>query len=430
MSDLLIEYFTTYTKYDDKTKRYYIDNFETVFKFLEKTEYIKDNYFQFINQLTNKHNYINIKDKQYFEKGYTKSESEYIYSHSVCDVVDKVIDIFNYFNQDRIIFNEQYKIKFNYYILYLLDKKFKTDEKHETNNYMKFKNNNIYLDNYDMNYRITLLIQNREIKNIYEYIDRKIEDTINGNLEYLFNSNPDLIKSLIYNLNENSKNILIDSIIKYNENEILERTAKKINNNKIVKSMCLNMLTKCHDKINECLNDELKDFIKSDRSKEIMKNEFSAYIGYIPAETMGKKIYDYAKRMDINKDLTKRVDEISNKIKTLQLNYIINTNQNEDKEIKNENEEDKNENNEIKEALKQKRINNINECFERYGKSQYNLKLSKLKSLTKYNKLQEFKDYLIKKNVIKSDFKIAGSTYRLSEEQKTQFINDFINLFY
>ena len=45
--------------------------------------------------------------------------------------------------------------------------------------------------------------------------------------------------------------------------------------------------------------------------------------------------------------------------------------------------------------------------------------------LSKIEDIKEFKKTLIDKNIIKKDFDLAGSTYRLTEQQKKQLINDF-----
>ena len=44
---------------------------------------------------------------------------------------------------------------------------------------------------------------------------------------------------------------------------------------------------------------------------------------------------------------------------------------------------------------------------------------------SKYNDVKIFKAELIKNNIIKKDFDLQGSTYRLTEEQKNQFVKDF-----
>ena len=44
---------------------------------------------------------------------------------------------------------------------------------------------------------------------------------------------------------------------------------------------------------------------------------------------------------------------------------------------------------------------------------------------SKYDDVKIFKTELIKNNVIKKDFDLQGSTYRLTEEQKNQLIDDF-----
>ena len=44
---------------------------------------------------------------------------------------------------------------------------------------------------------------------------------------------------------------------------------------------------------------------------------------------------------------------------------------------------------------------------------------------TKYDDVKVFKAELINNNIIKRDFVVNGSTYRLTEEQKNQFIKDF-----
>lgn len=421
MTDSLIKYFIKYVKFDDKTDSYYIDNYKTVFEFLKKSEYTTKEHFEFINPLTEIKDYINITQKGCIDY-YEYEALEDFYTCEFSETVNKVIDIFNYFNQNTIIYNDKYKNKFNGYILYLLDKKFKTDEKHETNRFIKFKKNRIYLNNYDMNYEISHSLQLRFEKQMYKYIDKKIDNTIKNELEDLLNDNEDILKNLVYHLNENSKNIIINEIIKYNEGEIMEKTAKNINHNPLINNMCNDMLKECNERIDKGFKERINEFIKSDFTKQTFEEEIKNYICYIPAEDMGRKIYDYAKRMDINKDLTKQVENITKKIKILELNYQVNNNneikENEIKEINN------NEN----ELLKQKRIQDIDKCFEKYGK-QFNLKLGELMKLSKYENRNEFKECLKKKQIIKSDFKLAGSTYRLSTEQKTQFINDFIKVF-
>jgi hypothetical protein len=181
MTDSLIKYFIKYVKFDNKTDSYYIDNYKTVFEFLKKSEYTTKEHFEFINPLTEIKDYINITQKGCIDY-YEYEALEDFYTCEFSETVNKVIDIFNYFNQNTIIYNDKYKNKFNGYILYLLDKKFKTDEKHETNRYIKFKKNRIYLNNYDMNYEISLSLQLKFEKQIYKYIDKKINDRIKNKL--------------------------------------------------------------------------------------------------------------------------------------------------------------------------------------------------------------------------------------------------------
>ena len=423
MTDTLIKYFLKYVKYDNKV--YYIDNYKTVFEFLKKPIDEKLTYCEFsIPYLFYK--YIDITKKIYIRYRYEIIHED-LEVLKFSKTMDDIIDIFNYFNQDTIIFNDDYKDKFKPYIMYLLDKKFKTDEQHEKNEFIKYKKNLIYLHNYDTTYKISNSIHYKFNHDMINYINKQIENKINNSLSDLLNNNHDILKNIVQNLNEESKNVLINEIIKYNEGEIMEKTSKNIKNDSFIKNMCDDMINKCEDKFNVCLNERINNYIKSDETQKIFKQGLEDFIYYLPPKDIGQKIYDYAKNMDINKDLTKRVENINNKIKTLQLKYQNINYQNTYEEVK----EDK----EDKEELKENRIDanahqeqEINKCFGIYGK-QYNLKLGELMKFTKYKHQSEFKEYLKTKNIIKSDFKIAGSTYRLTTEQKTQFINDFINLF-
>ncbi len=68
--------------------------------------------------------------------------------------------------------------------------------------------------------------------------------------------------------------------------------------------------------------------------------------------------------------------------------------------------------------------NNYDNCFGKHG-NKYSLKLRELMNYSKYTNLKTFKEELIKNNIIKNDFTYSNSVYRLTEEQKNQFIIDF-----
>ena len=423
MTSQLIEFFKSYSKFNKETKNYYINNLKTVFNFNNRSyEDNDDLYYEMVNdEIESYKKHL----KQTHDKWICESEiSELDEKHEINEsTVSKVINIFYYLNSYNFNFDELYKSKFSQYILYVLEKK-RTKESHEANRFIKYKNLKEWFDSYDMNFMIIKKFMSSNIERLENRINEIIDTKIKINLSNLFNNNTDLLKDLIRNLNEESKNVLIDEIIKYNENEIVERVSKKLNVNKVVDKLSMKVLKESNEEINKQFKYKLDEFVKSDSTTERIKTTINEVIGY------GRYIKDMVENEEgtFNYKITRRLNEITKSINNLKVHACARqeqysnvstsstTESNESSEIETSESEEDNDDSKI----------NYDNCFVLHGKNQFNLKLKELMKCSKYDNFNDFKTDLIEKNIIKKDFKLAGSTYRLTKEQKETFINEFV----
>lgn len=419
MTSELIEFFKQYAKFDKQSENYYINNLKTVFYFENRrVNYDDDIYMDSVeNDIEQYKQHIKKTcDKWIYEEEISDLENKHVINQST---VSKVIDIFYYIDNFNFNFDEVYKSKFFNYILYVLEKK-QTETTHKTNRYINNKKFKEWLISYDMNYNISRKFMCSSITKIEERINEIVDNKIKNNLSELINNNTDILKSLIINLNDESKEILINEIVEYHEKEIIKRVSNKLNKNKVADKMALKMIKECNDNINSNLNNKLNEFIKSESTNETFKkgiDDFMTYDNYLT-----KKI-GYEKG-SFNCKLVERINKISETIKELKVQYSNNSS-NESSKDSNDNSNGSKDSNECSNDSNDN--NDYENCFVKHGKL-FNLKLGELMKHSKFEDITEFKTELIKKNIIKKDFKIAGSTYRLTEEQKKQFIINFKKL--
>ena len=416
MTTRIINYFKTYAKYDKQQQKYYIDNLKTVFehyyKYNDDNESIEHYYEddELENRITTSicefkrfedgfYSYIDLKQKQIIE----------IYEYAECDTtVDYIIDIFNFLMLNSFNCNGYYKSRFQKYILYILERQ-RTEQTHEENKYKEYKKFKQWLDLYDMSYKISSQIHSQRLKNIEDKINNMIDYKIKSNLYDIFNENPNVWKDLINNLNEQSKEILIDEIVKFNENDVIKRVSDKISKNNVCHKIAEKVVKDSYKQVNEQLQDYLKTPSMNEMVEKSVEKSVEDYFNY--RNYLSVRCGDYINKHVIN--LNDRLNNITKSIKELKLKYVNNENV-ENKNINNENVN--NENVEDK--------NDYSKCFIPHGRK-LNLKLNELMKFTKYNDVKVFKAELINNNIIKKDFVVNGSTYRLTEEQKNQFIKDF-----
>ena len=232
-----------------------------------------------------------------------------------------------------------------------------------------------------------------------------IDYKIKCNLYDIFNSNPNVWKDLINNLNEQSKEVLINEIIKHNEGDIIKRVSNKISKNNVCHKMAEKVVKESYNQVNE----QLQDYLKSESMNEKIEKSVDEYFNY--RNYLSIRCGDYINKHVIN--LNDRLNNITKSIKELKLQYVNNESVESVENVESEENESES-----------KKENDYNECFIKHGKK-FNLKLNELMKFSKYNDVKMFKAELIKKNIIKKDFDLQGSTYRLTEEQKNQFVKDF-----
>ncbi len=386
----------------NNNKKYYIDNLKTVFeyyyKYNEDNELIEQYYendelenriktsiFEFKKYEDGFYSYIDLKEKQIIE----------IYEYVECDTtVDYIIDIFNFLMLNSFNCNGYYKSRFQKYILYILERQ-RTEQTHEENKYKEYKKFKQWFDLYDMSYKISSQIHSQKLKNIENRINEIVDNKIKYNLYDIFNNNPNVWKDLINNLNEQSKEILIDEIVKFNENDVIKRVSNKISKNNVCHKIAEKVVKDSYKQVNE----QLQDYLKTQSMHEMIEKSVEDYFNY--RNYLSVRCGDYINKHVIN--LNDRLNNITKSIKELKLKYVNNEN------VNNDNVENK---------------NDYSKCFIPHGRK-LNLKLNELMKFTKYNDVKVFKAELIKNNIIKKDFDLQGSTYRLTEEQKNQFIKDF-----
>ena len=430
MTTRIINYFKIYAKYDKQQQNYYIDNLKTVFehyyKFNEDNELIDDEYYDNEDVEKSIYDFKNHCDKCYFYIDLDKKQTIEINENN--HTVNDVIDIFNFLMSNSFNCNDYYKSRFNKYILYVLERE-RTEKTHEENKFKEYKKYNQWFDSYDMSYNISSQIYYQRLEKIENRINEMIDYKIKRNLYDIFNNNPNVWKDLINNLNEQSKEVLINEIIKYNEGDIIERVSKKISKNNVCHKMAEKVIKESYKQVNE----QLQDYLKSESMNEKIEKSVDEYFNY--RDYLSVRCGSYINKHVIN--LNDRLNNINNSIKELKLQYVNNEN-NENSENKNENNEssesnESSENNKSVESVEseeqnenknENNKNDYNKCFVKHGKK-FNLKLNELIKFSKYNDVKVFKAELIKKNIIKKDFDLQGSTYRLTEEQKNQLIKDF-----
>ena len=405
MSSYLIDYFIKYSKFDNKDKNYYIDNLKSV---LEYHNINSENYMEQINR--NKNEITKEMNKAKYQSKRTINE----------DSVNEIIDLFNMFRARNIIYNDVYKMKFEKYILYKLEKE-QTKESHKANRYIKNKKFKNWFTMYDMNFNIINACISDRLKeishNIYEELDMRISD---GIFEFIDN-NEQILKNFIGNLNEKSKEIIIDQIVEYHQEDIIKKVSEKIKKNDVVKKLTMNVINKCDSQIKNDFNDKLNEFMKLEETNNIYALGLNTYLYNLPTEYLGGRVESYAQRTGIYKTIDDKLNKINSTIKELKLQYLNNSSNNISNESSNDSLNDNSESFEDSDNVSL----NFDNCFVKHGKNKYNLKLGELMKLSNIEDIKEFKKTLIDKNIIKKDFDLAGSTYRLTEQQKKQLINDF-----
>ena len=425
MTTRIINYFKTYAKYDKQQQKYYIDNLKTVFehyyKYNDDNESIEHYYEddELENRITTSicefkrfengfYSYIDLKEKQIIE----------IYEYVECDEyitsVDYIIDIFNFLMLNSFNCNGYYKSRFQKYILYILERQ-RTEQTHEENKYKEYKKFKQWFDLYDMSYKISSQIHSQKLKNIEDRINKMIDYKIKSNLYDIFNENPNVWKDLINNLNEQSKEILIDEIVKFNENDVIKRVSDKISKNNVCHKIAEKVVKDSYKQVNE----QLQDYLKTPSMNEMIEKSVEDYFNY--RNYLSVRCGDYINKHVIN--LNDRLNNITKSIKELKLKYVNNENV-ENKNINNKYVNNDNVNNDNVNNDNVEDKNDYSKCFIPHGKK-LNLKLNELMKFTKYDDVKVFKAELINNNIIKKDFVVNGSTYRLTEEQKNQFIKDF-----
>ena len=364
-------------------------------------------------------------------KNYLKKTNEWLYEDEIKALdekhiinqttVSKVIDIFYYLDKFHFNFDELFKSNFSKYILYLLEQK-QTEKTKQANRYIKHKKIGKWIESYQISYNISKRFIGSTLERIESRVDEIVNDKIKFGLSNLLNNNTDLLKDLIKNLNEESKNILINEIIKYNECEIIERVSKKLKTNKVVNKMCLDIMTEADNEIKSTFTGKLNQFIESDKSNKIYENGLNHFITFHPASQFGKSIMNYGKQIGIYNcnELNEKIKAIDSKIESLKVEYLRcessnSSNSSELNSSESNSSEDSNDSN-----------IDFNDCFKLHGKSQFNLSIKNLMKHSNFDDFKEFKNKLIEKNIIKKDFKLVGSSYRLTKEQKETFINEFL----
>ena len=404
MTSYLIDYFLKYAKFDSKNNNYYFDNLKSIFTYHDEDYNTYMNKFK-RNQFT-------------YEVEKTKYETKRIIDEYT---VNDIINLFNYYQNQHIIYNELYKMKFLDYILYKLEKR-ETETSHKQNRYIKYKKNKQWFVLYDMNYKIINTCVNVRMDNIYKNIVREIDSKIKNDIFEYIDNNEDILKNFIGHLNDNSKEILIDQMILYYKDDVIKKASEKINKNEIVKKLSINVIKESKEQLDE--------YLKSDSVVEKYNKSIDDYINY--HDYMSKKCEMYVNQNITNLNL--RLNNISKTIKELKLQYE-NKSENEKSNSSESNSSESNEStetNESSESNEQSESNesetneqlDIDNCFVKHGKK-FNLRLNELMKLSKYDNVKQFKKYLIDNKVIKKEFDLQGSTYRLTEEQKNQFIKDF-----
>lgn len=422
MTSHLIEYFKTYSKFDKETNDYYINNLKTVFNYYFTTYDEKDenkfevDYEMVEEEIEDYKNYLKI-NNEWLSESQIKELDE---RHKIeFNTIIKVFDIFYYLDKFNYNFDEEFKNQFSKYILYVLEKKRTTTTK-QANRYIKYKKIGKWIKSYQMNYQMLKRFTGSSIERIENRINEIIDYKMKLGLSNLLNNNTDLLKDLIKNLNEESKNILIDEIVKYNEGEIINRVSKKLKNNKVVNKMCLNMMEEADNQIKSTFTGKLNHFIESDESNKIYENGLNHFITFHPASQLGKSIMNYGKEIGIYNcnELNERIKAIDSKIESLKVEYLRcdkSNSSNSSESSESNSSEDSNDSN-----------IDFNDCFKLHGKSQFNLSIKNLMKHSNFDDFKEFKNKLIEKNIIKKDFKLVGSSYRLTKDQKETFINEFL----
>jgi len=421
MTSDLIEYFKSYAKFDKETNEYYIDNLKTVFNYYFITYDEKDE-----DKFEVDYGMVDEEIEDY--KQYLKTNNEWLSESQIKELdekhcislntIIKVIDIFYYLDKFNFNFDDEYKNQFSKYILYVLEKK-RTIRTKQANKYMKYKKIGKWIKSYQMNYQMLKRFTSSSIERIENRVNEIIDYKIKSKLSTLLNNNNDLLKDLIKNLNEESKNILIDEIIKYNEGEIINRVSKKLKSNKVVNKMCLNIMSEADNQIKTTFTGKLNQFIESDKSNKIYENGLNHFITFHPASQFGKSIMNYGKEIGIYNcnELNEKIKAIDSKIESLKVEYLrCESSENNSLESSEDSENNSSENEKV----------DFSDCFKLHGKSQFNMNIKNLMKHSNIKNFNEFKDKLIEKNIIKKDFKLVGSSYRLTKDQKETFINEFL----
>ena len=409
MTSYLIDYFIKYSKYDSESQNYYINNLKTV---LEYHNIDPEQYIEQINR--NKNEFTKEMNKSKYQTKRTINE----------DSVNEIIELFNTFRVRNVIYNDVFKMKFEKYILYKLEKE-QTKTSHQANRYIKNKKLKEWFTMYDMNFNIInscIGLRLKEIeRNIYQEINYRISD---GIFEIIDN-NEQILKNFIANLSEKSKDILIDQIVECHQEDIIKRVSDKINKNDVVNKISHKIVNDCNKQIKNDFNNKINEFMKSEDINNIYAQGLETYFYNTPIEIFGNRIDRYAQKIGIYKSMDDKLNKINSTIKELKLQYLNSSNSsNNNSNNSSESSNDNSESSEINEINENSNMN-FDKCFVKHGKSKYNLKLGELMKLSNIEDIKEFKKTLIEKNIIKKDFDLAGSTYRLTEQQKKQLINDF-----
>ena len=433
MTSELLMFFVKYTKYEKQ--EYFIDNLKTVFEYLRKdeSEYIKhlnkenEGLFDFLHSDENNDE---AQELDFLYKTIDLNTKKIISEEN--DTVEEIIDIFNYFNKNKIVFNSQYISKFKKYIMYVLEEK-RNQINHKENQYIKYKQYKNYIDLYDMSYNINNSLFNEYINKINNKLDTMINDKINNKISELINKNPNVITDIVYGLNEQAKDKLVNSIVEYHDGELINSICKKTENSEELKNIKINITQEQEQKMDNSFQNKLNNFMSSkDREKDYERgiNEFINSGSYF---TVGSRIYKYA--LNLNepniRNIKERIDMLTKKCD--RLNMGINNKVKEEVdgakhlgEAKEEVKEEKISKVEIVKVSHQNNNNNLDECFKPHGRK-FNLNLSQLMKHSNYTNVKDFKQQLISNNIIKPDYKLYGTTYTLDQEQKTQFIKDFLS---
>ena len=453
MTTKLINYFKIKAKYDKQNHNYYIDNLKTIF---EHYYYYNDDN-EFVDNPRGDF-YINLSISDYKSKYESRTWKVDLESKRRLNegTFNDIINIYNLICDGSFYCTNIYTIKLQNYILYILEKQ-RTKQTHEENKYKQYKKYKQWFDIYDMVYPISYQITHQRLVNIERNIEYSIDRKINDNLADILNDNPDMLKNLIYNISDKSKEILINEIIKYNEGEVIERVSKLIAKNKTYNKIANKVVKQSEEQVKIIFNDYLKsNSVKESIDKEV--TDFLTYNSYLI------KRCDTHIHQNIN-NLYVRLNNISKTIKELKLQYTAQSassasanndsenNNNSDNNNSNNNNSNNNNsssdsdneisindnivpgiNNELIDEINNELINddsndenvnnNYDECFLKHG-NKYKLRFKELIKFSKFSSVKLFKEALIKNNIIKNDFTLSNNTYILTEEQKKQFIIDF-----